>query len=409
MIVGAIVAVATVGILLLAAARVFRRPTHEGILSEIAKDALTKPVLLKKSLADGIFPSLNFSPLTIPRDVNDPNFVKSFQISEKDDFLTFFDAFGFVVIHDVLSKEEIEDSISEIWDIIECRNGARSHDKKNIDILDELHGIKTVLPDRNDSSTWEIKTNGWPPLAHLGILGGAPSFDKQSMKNRFNKNIHSLFATLHGTEDLWVSIDRYGVMRPTKDVLINGEKMDKPTWRTQEKWIHFDQNPKKIGSGLEFFDVRRFHLSTENNDNYTDKVKLQGLVAFLDAREEDGGFYCIPGFHKHIREWADARREYLNDSDFVTIPQNDEILQYAQKIPIRAGSMVVWESSLPHSNFPNSSDRFRMGQYIKMFPARTHAPQKYLDFRKSEILNGLPKGQILSNDQKKLLGLEIEK
>jgi len=53
----------------------------------------------------------------------------------------------------------------------------------------------------------------------------------------------------------------------------------------------------------------------ENNDAVTATYRrVQGLIALDDAREEDGGFLTVPGFHRHLSEWADATRaEHAGD------------------------------------------------------------------------------------------------
>jgi hypothetical protein len=44
---------------------------------------------------------------------------------------------------------------------------------------------------------------------------------------------------------------------------------------------------------------------SENNGTKNDgQLKLQGLVAFVDSTEQDGGFCLVPGFHKKLEEWA---------------------------------------------------------------------------------------------------------
>lgn len=48
----------------------------------------------------------------------------------------------------------------------------------------------------------------------------------------------------------------------------------------------------------------------------------------------------------------------------------DYIQEQAQKVALRAGSLLIWSSELPHCNYPNDSDRFRMVQYLKMFASQ---------------------------------------
>jgi hypothetical protein len=47
-----------------------------------------------------------------------------------------------------------------------------------------------------------------------------------------------------GEEQVRVSKDRWGVMRPTKQVRYpDGSVKDKDEWRTLASWLHWDQNP----------------------------------------------------------------------------------------------------------------------------------------------------------------------
>lgn len=48
------------------------------------------------------------------------------------------------------------------------------------------------------------------------------------------------------------------------------------------------------------------------------------------------------------------------------VPKDDPMRHDAQPVPIRAGSLVIWSSALPHGTFPNDSSRGRVVQYIKM-------------------------------------------
>eukprot|EP01127_Copromyxa_protea_P009267 TRINITY_DN2168_c0_g1_i2.p1 TRINITY_DN2168_c0_g1~~TRINITY_DN2168_c0_g1_i2.p1 ORF type:complete len:141 (-),score=13.00 TRINITY_DN2168_c0_g1_i2:5-391(-) len=52
----------------------------------------------------------------------------------------------------------------------------------------------------------------------------------------------------------------------------------------------------------------------------------------------------------------------------VDFPWSDPALQHVTKITMRPGSMVIWDSRLPHGNFPNLSEHFRMVQYITFYP-----------------------------------------
>lgn len=76
----------------------------------------------------------------------------------------------------------------------------------------------------------------------------------------------------------------------------------------------------------------------------------------------------------------------------------------AEKIPVRAGSLIVWSSDLIHANCPNDSERFRMVQYMKMFPAREG--MEGTERRRLGILDLMPETFSPSELGKKLYGME---
>ena len=100
-----------------------------------------------------------------------------------------------------------------------------------------------------------------------------------------------------------------------------------------------------------------------------DFLKVQGILAVVDCGEKEGGFHCIPGFQKHIKGWANANKElYKGDRDTVQVPKDDPMRHDNRTCPIRKGYLLIWNSQLPHGNFPNDSNKPRMDQYIKMAP-----------------------------------------
>ena len=39
------------------------------------------------------------------------------------------------------------------------------------------------------------------------------------------------------------------------------------------------------------------------------------------------------------------------------------------RIPMRAGSLVIWDQRTPHGSHPNNSSNSRFAQFLKVFPA----------------------------------------
>ena len=85
------------------------------------------------------------------------------------------------------------------------------------------------------------------------------------------------------------------------------------------------------------------------------------------------------------------------------VPKTDLLDKLAQRVTMRAGSMVVWDSIMPHGSAPNDSNRIRFAQFIKMFPA----PDDLIPSRREVIEAAVQETQTeLNNVQRKLLGLE---
>lgn len=331
----------------------------------------------------------------VPRDEKDNSFVKSFSIDETNAILDFFNTFGFVVIRDVISEKELEDSVCECWEMIEK--------------------ITDNTMKRDDIASWYKNEF---ICGRMGIVGGQCCWGHQAMKNRQNETIFKAFQLLYNRSDLWTAFDRFGFMRPTKQVKFSeSEVKDMEDWKTRDKWIHFDLNPWDIPSEIipktqeqvkkDLQDMVKFpdgFLCTENNNGKM-PLKLQGLLALSDAREEDGGFITIPKFSKFIQEWASQTKPFLySTSDFNHLDREDPCLQYTQKIPIRKGSLLIWNGTQPHANYPNNSCNYRMVQYIKMFPAIRN--ETYRKARVELLSNFIPKDFQISPLGKKLFGYE---
>lgn len=283
----------------------------------------------------------------IPKD--DEGYVYSFSVDQVKEYTAFFVKFGVVVIRDVLELDECQRTEYEIWDMLERRSDGK---------------LK-----RDDPSTWEDKN--WPGLQKLGILGNNIVLSKQFCQNRQNEKIYNAFKNLIGTEKLIVTVGRASAMRPTREVEIKeGEevlKVDKPEWRTIPEWLHWDMIP--WNGWTTTFNFKEVYSNL--NKGY-DQVKVQGILAAVDCGPNEGGFHCVPGFHNHIRGWANQNINKF-DKNFtdstLQVPDDDPIRKDVQTMPIRKGSLLIWSSCLPHGTFPNNSSKFRMVQYIHMASA----------------------------------------
>ena len=206
---------------------------------------------------------------------------------------------GYVVVKGVISKEDVESVVADIW----RHTGADPH----------------------DPSTW------YAP-GRIAPTGMVEMYHYQSMwNNRQNENLHRVFADIHGTEKLWVSLDRTNLKPPSVP--------EHPDYH-HKGFVHWDADLAK------YPDV---------------PFGVQGVLALADTDPEMGGFQCVPEIYQdlenYIARYGDSRHADLTDYEVT-------------KVPLEAGDMVIWTTLLAHGNGDNLTDRPRLAQYISMNPAR---------------------------------------
>jgi hypothetical protein len=148
--------------------------------------------------------------------------------------------------------------------------------------------------------------------------------------NRQYPRIYHAFCELLNETHLWCSIDRVNMKPPIRGGL------------QQEGFIHWD------------FDSRIRPVP----------FVLQGVLCLTDTPLGQGGFQCVPGFHKILVEWCKKQPE--NRDPF--FPNLDGLS--VKGIPGKAGDLIIWNQALPHGNALNTANKPRLAQYITMFPAR---------------------------------------
>ncbi|XP_065177873.1 putative phytanoyl-CoA dioxygenase isoform X1 [Sycon ciliatum] len=334
--------------------------------------------------------------IPIPRDKDDPRYVQSFNLDEAEAYRTFFKQHGFVVIRDAISQEACNQSIDEMWEYIEDR-GYELHRWLPPMMVDHVNRL--VTPDqlgkvlnksrirRDDPSSW---SNDWPPLDGAGIVGALPVFTRQALLNRQNPNVYEAFANIMERKDLMVSHDRLGLFRPLRNAK---NRLVKPRkkWKTAYS-LHWDLNPwrhtldddlvmvqgtreaQRSVADLKYIDPNDFFL--ENNEigmESEPQVNTQGMLNLADNLEEDGGFHLVVGFHKELASWSRSTRDliaqYFMDKNFIPVHGHDPMYKQPQRVPMRAGSLLIWDQRVAHGSRPNNSTRARYVQFVKMFPS----------------------------------------
>ncbi len=169
-----------------------------------------------------------------------------------------------------------------------------------------------------------------PPLKPGGMI---EIYQHQALWNtRQHPGLHAIFTELYGTEELTVTIDRTGFKPPRHP--------DHPEY-DHKGFIHWD-------------------VDTSNLPN---RFGAQTVLCLADTDADMGGFQCIPGFHKNLREWiatqpADRNPRMPDLTGLTVVP-----------VPAKAGSIVIWNNLLAHGNGHNISNKPRFSQYVSMYPA----------------------------------------
>ena len=175
-------------------------------------------------------------------------------VLSKEDW-AFWDENGYVVVHDAVPQENLDAMVDAIWTFLEI--------------------------DRDDWEQWyrhkpyTRETYGSSPIA---AGGNVEFYQHQALwDNRQYPKVHQAFSEIWGTEKLWVSVDRACMKLPVRE--------DNPDYN-YKGFVHWDVDtaqPVPFG--------------------------VQGVLYLTDTAEDQGGFQCVPGFHRTFYEWVKTQPE----------------------------------------------------------------------------------------------------
>jgi len=345
--------------------------------------------------------------LKLPRDPDEAIYVKSFDSRNREEIheaSSFLREWGFVVLSNVFTAEECSETRDAMWSIIETTS-ARS-------------GLAFR---RDDPGTW----TGYKSSGKYGLSMRGPCFHPRLVKNRVHKRLIEAVSVLMNAHESHVlsGHDRFTIYRPTSlSADVGG--VDGSVFRTGPANVHLDLNPwwwleglRGVEEGVETLKYgvpskqqqqqqqqprkeekekdhsKQFQDFIRENNMVTRRVQggrhLQAAMNFCDNRSEDGGTLVVPRFHRAIQAWTDRYRETLfRPCPWVTLEQpppdrdgeeeTDEVadvtpsaqahkwlLQRAQRVPMRQGSVLLWDQTLAHGTQPNASMVQRMAQFVK--------------------------------------------
>ncbi|CAE7350428.1 COMT [Symbiodinium necroappetens] len=181
-------------------------------------------------------------------------------------------------------------------------------------------------------------------------------------------------------------------------------------WRTAEN-LHLDVNPWTY-AGLKATEIETLRYGTEEFSDHRFPLQdfraeltavqgrgcptgehVQGVLNLLDNLEEDGGTRVVPGFQHSFMQWLQslgAMEDNLSQSGqrdnwvlrraagggSFKFSDLDPIHALSRRIPMRAGSFLVWNQLVVHGSCANRSNNFRMAQFITGFRAGEMSPER---------------------------------
>eukprot|EP01120_Amphizonella_sp_Union-15-10_P008870 TRINITY_DN3278_c0_g1_i1.p1 TRINITY_DN3278_c0_g1~~TRINITY_DN3278_c0_g1_i1.p1 ORF type:complete len:375 (+),score=58.03 TRINITY_DN3278_c0_g1_i1:63-1187(+) len=339
------------------------------------------------------------APLKVPVDDEDSRFTKCFRINQETEIKNFFSHYGFVVVRDVITPDECAWTLNEIWEIFEEQNPEF---------------------DRNDPDNWLY----WPDnsIVKFGNPSRPPIFTPQFLNNRQNPNIYKVFSLLLQEENLLVNHDRCCLFRPTKNIAFSNGNYDYPKWKTAAN-LHIDMNPwnwlkngeecQAVLDSLRYIKTNQF-IQENNQASHKDGIQIQAVLNLIDNEEQDGGFQCVPGFHREFAKYfSQMEPPNPNSAPSYQFPPNDIIQKSYYRVTLRAGSIVLWDQRLPHGSRPNNSSRFRSAQFLKMFPARLVNNNRQRSIARAKAILGQIENSktpvVITPLGEKVFGLEVLK
>ena len=251
---------------------------------------------------------------------------------------------GYIVIKNAVAKDKAKKTASFLWEFEE--------------------------KDSEDTSTWYSPPRAEMKMKELAGTGMVELYNHQFLwENRQERKIYESFVDIWGTEKLWVTIDRANLNFPIRK---NFE---------YKSFIHWDYDPD------------------------TKPQNVQGVLALEDQTDLSmGGFQCIPWLYKNYNLWKKSQPKNRDRFKPDVSGLKDKIV----KVPLEAGDLLIFNSTLPHGIRPNYSNKVRIAQYISMMPAE----EENLDLKNWRINSWknrvAPEGHAFPGDPRKWEQIKYE-
>lgn len=234
-------------------------------------------------------------------------------------------------------------------------------------------GLEPCLP--HGCRMDDVETFGLADAAmnRYGVVGKAAVFNAALLAARLHPSVAAAYAAVHGRSDVVACHDRFAWMRP---VALNRG------WDTPFSWpgLHFDVSLRNYfhGSRSEVDDFLRgvdyagHSFFAENNAKHCSMGRtVQGVLNLFDNDEEDGGFHCVPGmFGAALQEWVEhhcnlPEAQVNGRYELADCGTDAKLGRQSVRVPCPAGTLILFDATLPHGTRPNVSARSRAILFLR--------------------------------------------
>lgn len=201
--------------------------------------------------------------------------------------------------------------------------------------------------------------------------------------------------------DLIISHDRFLLYRNTEVQTNESENSVAVTWKTKrnihldmDPWDYYiDKNTTNRLNDLKFHELQNF---IQENNSVTEAMGLsvQGILNVSENLESDGGTLVVPGFHKFHKKYFDVNSigAIVQKDKRFSVPEFDPLQKLAQRVPMKAGSLLVWDQRVIHGANPNKSKNCRFGIPVRCFRrAVLEKSEERLEIRAERLLTEFSK------------------
>ena len=240
----------------------------------------------------------------------------TFALEERDRWASHLAERGYVVVRGVLSKEQADSALSDMWSLMEA-----------------LGTVRKSSPRSHRAST------SWPPMLHGGMI---QYLGHTELQWRLRELCAPVFSAYYGvpTASLASSFDGLCMMHGDRGYKSKGDLVS---------FLHTDQSPTRKG-----------------------EWSIQGLVNLADGGPDDGGLVVVPGSHlEHESFFANhSCRDQKDDWYKFSDAERARYQSRAIKVDALPGDFLMWDSRTFHCNtVPARKGAIRACTYICMLPS----------------------------------------